>query len=452
MNAPHKRPRSVLSSDSSTDSPPRKMEPIDPTLKDLVQAVTDGMRSVPKWAKPMVSLVTYMATSQENLSSAMKKTKEDLGRRIIMAETAIAALKQRISELESEKAESNQRVIELESYLRRDNLLFYGVEEEGAWETPAKLKEKVRNQVLDKLGIANPDGIKFQRIHRLFRKKIGQPGGESKPRPIIARFHYYGDREAILAASSKLAGTKYSISEDFPREIQSERRRLFPFFKAAQKVYEKKSVKLRKNKLIIPAGTFTVNNLNELPDGLKPKDLAMNMNADIACYFSRDIELSNFSETPFDHDGKHYRSSEQYIKVQESLFYKDKDAAREIMLMTDPVQIKNRVKSIPTRDRNKWLEVVEDKIYPGLKSKFEQNEVARNVLLSTGKRSIAECNPHDKDMAIGMSLWNPGRFDKTKWGGNGMGRLLERVRDELTLHPGLRAELAAAQASQDERL
>ena len=36
--------------------------------------------------------------------------------------------------------------------------------------------------------------------------------------------------------------------------------------------------------------------------------------------------------------------------MEESLFYKDKDAALEITLRTDPVKMKNRVKSIPTHD------------------------------------------------------------------------------------------------------
>ncbi len=87
----------------------------------------------------------------------------------------------------------------------------------------------------------------------------------------------------------------------------------------------------------------------------------------------------------------------------------------------------------PWHDRNKWLEYVEEKIFIRLKSKFEQNEAARNVLLSTGKRTIAECNPNDKEMAIGLSLYNAQRFEKSKWGGNYIGRLLEHVWDVITL-------------------
>ena len=37
-------------------------------------------------------------------------------------------------------------------------------------------------------------GMEFQRVHR-----IGKPRGDGSPRPIIARFFGYGDRELIFS-------------------------------------------------------------------------------------------------------------------------------------------------------------------------------------------------------------------------------------------------------------
>ena len=59
----------------------------------------------------------------------------------------------------------------------------------------------------DKLSMGEPEKrIEFQRIHRL-----GNPNTKG-PRPILARFRRYSDRQEVLElAQSKLKGTNYAV-------------------------------------------------------------------------------------------------------------------------------------------------------------------------------------------------------------------------------------------------
>ncbi len=434
MSSIVKRNRDLLSSDSSsgspeavkfmkTDSGKMAQQPLDVHAKNVI----DNLNNVPAWARPLCKLIATMATSQHASHTEFVQTKESLGRRVIQSELVITQLKEKIAKLEAEKSELKERMISLESYQRRENLVFHGIEEAPAWESFSVLRDKVRNEILQKLNIPNYENIRFDRIHRLGAKKENQ----SRPRPIIAKFTYYSDKEAVLYANHHLRGSRYYISEDYPKEIQDERRRLYPFYKAAQKMYDKKQVKLRVNKLIIPPGKFDIHNLHTLPEGLRPCDLAFKMDDNAAYYFGKDCALSNHSDCPFTIGTTTYKHSAQYINARKALFFNDRETAEKIMKEDDPVAVKHLGKTIKNFDRDRWAAVCKQEIRPSLEEKFKQNNHARDVLLSTGTRDIAECSPHDTIMGIGIAIHDDRRLDKGNWGGNLMGNLLVDIRDGL---------------------
>jgi len=114
-------------------------------------------------------------------------------------------------------------------YQRRENLRFYGIEEdpEGAEDTQHVLVEFMQSE----LGIDDASDIEFQRVHR-----IGTFNPEAtKPRQIIARFLRYPDRERVLSNARKLKGKNFGIAADFPKEIVDRRKVLLPKFFAAKK-------------------------------------------------------------------------------------------------------------------------------------------------------------------------------------------------------------------------
>ncbi len=435
MSSIIKRNRAALSSDSSsgspeavkfikTDSGKMAQQPLDVHAKNVI----DNLNNVPAWARPLCKLIATMATSQHASHTEFLQTKESLGRRIIQSELVIKQLKDKITSLESEKSDLKERLISLEAYQRRENLVFHGIEEAAAWESFNVLKDKVCNQILHKLNIPNYERIKFDRIHRLGQKRENQ----TRPRPIIAKFTYYSDKEAVLYGNHHLRGTQYYISEDYPKEIQDERRRLYPYFKAAQKVYDKKQVKLRVNKLIIPAGKFDIYNLHTLPEGLRPRDLALKMDDNFVFYFGKDSMLSNHNgDCPFTIGTTTYKNAAQYINVKKALYFNDRETAENIMKIEDPVAIKQLGKRIKNFDRTRWIDVCKDEIRPGIEEKFKQNNNARDLLLSTGNRDIAECSPYEKDMGIGIAMHDDRRLNKDNWGTNIMGTLYVEIRDGL---------------------
>ena len=78
-----------------------------------------------------------------------------------------------------------------------------------------RIQEVIYNFLQKELGFENaPSRFEFQRIHR-----VGKRSGK-KPRPIIARFLRYSDREEVLLrAKTSLKGKDCGVFEDMPKEL-----------------------------------------------------------------------------------------------------------------------------------------------------------------------------------------------------------------------------------------
>ena len=95
-----------------------------------------------------------------------------------------------------------------------------------------------------KLKIDNAtQNIQLQRAHR-----IG-PYKSDKTRPIVAKFSDYLDSKKVRRAAKALKGTTYGISEQFPKEVVEQRRKLVPIMLQARK--DGKEAYLRMDKLCI---------------------------------------------------------------------------------------------------------------------------------------------------------------------------------------------------------
>ena len=86
--------------------------------------------------------------------------------------------------------------------------------------------------------------IEIERAHRLGRKR-----DDGKPRPIMAKFLRYQDKEFIRKSANLLKGTTIRIAEQFPKEITETRKKLYPVMKKAKE--DGNVVKLIKDKLFI---------------------------------------------------------------------------------------------------------------------------------------------------------------------------------------------------------
>ena len=147
----------------------------------------------------------------------------------------IADLKHDQLKLQFENENLMKQLLYSESYSRRENLKFIGIVENTTGSTnnrnAAKSSDSLQSEntkdvlfkfLEDELNITDArKRIEFQRVHRL-----GKPRSSGDPRPIIARFHRYQDREEVMQkARAKLKGKDYAVFEDIPKELYELRKR-----------------------------------------------------------------------------------------------------------------------------------------------------------------------------------------------------------------------------------
>ena len=87
--------------------------------------------------------------------------------------------------------------------------------------------------------------IEIERVHILTGRKCD----DGKPRPIVAKFLCYQDKEFICKSAYLLKGTKLGIAEQFPKEIAKTRKKMYPIMNKAKE--DGNAVKLIKDKLLI---------------------------------------------------------------------------------------------------------------------------------------------------------------------------------------------------------
>ena len=121
----------------------------------------------------------------------------------------------------------------------------------------------------------NSENITFDRCHRLGPKTI------VRPQPIIAKFVFYKQRELIWANKKNLKGSDVIVKEDFPAEIKQRRAQLLPVFQemlrlraASGPTDRKPTASLVEDKLDVNGTMYTFDTLIQLPEQLKPENIA----------------------------------------------------------------------------------------------------------------------------------------------------------------------------------
>ena len=157
------------------------------------------------------------------------------------------------------------------------------------------------------------DSIKVVRCHRLGEK----PHSKAKwIRLIIVRFYNFRDRQHVWGARSKLAGTPYGVAENFIGETEYNRKKLYPIFKASNKMqnYEKK-VYMYEDTLILNNIRYTVNDLDKLPEDLHPKNFCTKSNDTTEVFggiLSEHSIFSNWSPSQIKYNNHVYINLEQH--------------------------------------------------------------------------------------------------------------------------------------------
>lgn len=126
----------------------------------------------------------------------------------------------------------------------RDNLLFYGVPEGGDAENCENIVKQI---CAEKLEMPDAHAFSFDRVHR-----VGNPS-QNKVRPIVAKFHYFKQREIVRKASydraDALKNANLGIGVQWSQQEREARKVLNPIMQ--QEKSKGNTVKLVKDKLFV---------------------------------------------------------------------------------------------------------------------------------------------------------------------------------------------------------
>lgn len=155
-------------------------------------------------------------------------------------------LKDRLRSVEQAQATNDEKMVDLQWRNMRENLIFSGIPESqlgrGEYEDCESL---IKCFIREQMNVTKD--VEFDRVHRIGRYRQDQ----RFPRPIVAKFTYYKDKETVRQAAPRtLLGTNYSVNEQFPAEIEDRRKRLYPVAKSARRDQNNR-VRLVRDKLFI---------------------------------------------------------------------------------------------------------------------------------------------------------------------------------------------------------
>ncbi len=142
--------------------------------------------------------------------------------------------------------------------------------------------------------------------------------------------------------------------------------------------------------------------------------------------------LSNWYPSRFLADEIEFTSMEQFMMYKKAVYFHDQEIAARILGTEDVSYIKELGRLVSGYDEGDWNGVRQLVVYTGLLEKFSQNADLKEQLIATEDAVLAECAVKDRIWGIGLSMKDPGRFDRTKWKGqNLLGYTLMMIRERM---------------------
>ena len=150
-------------------------------------------------------------------------------------------------------------------------------------------------------------------------------------------------------------------------------------------------------------------------------------------FFYRSKEIySNWYMSKLVVNWTEYNCSEQYMMAEKARFFGDMETLDKIMKAVQPRDQKALGRTVKNFDAEQWNRVAKDRVYPGIRAKFEQNIMLRQSMLETGDRIFVEASPTDTIWGVGLAEEDDLILDSKNWRGtNWLGEVLTKVRDDI---------------------
>lgn len=127
-----------------------------------------------------------------------------------------------------------------------------------------------------------------------------------------------------------------------------------------------------------------------------------------------------------------FATSEHFMMYHKALLMNDVSTAKRILEAEHPSEAKKLGREVQNFDQALWTKHADAVVEEGNWYKFsdERSKDLKEVLLSTGHKEIVEASPDDRIWGIGFDA-NEAEGNEDKWGNNGLGKALMKVRERL---------------------
>ena len=401
-----------------------KMSSTDPTVYELK---TDDpiITAMERLLEPMWTDICDILKSQKDMKVdflLIDKLKEEN-----------VTLTKRVEKVETINETLTKQICALEDRILQNNVIIHGIPE-SPWETDDVRQEKLYYAFSETvLGTSIDQRMDTARsMHIAGSRRIGR-FRQMSARPISVEMQYKSDADYLIA-NRRYFSKGIFIDREYSKETESARKILRPYLKAARKLpkYQRKC-RLDGGTLILKGLSYTVDTLHKLPEELHAFNISSSSNDTVFGFFGSMNPLSNFYPIQYDHKGKSFHSSEQYIQYTKAMFFGDEQCAKHIMSTDTALESKAVSRNITGFDYTKWEEVAKQQCKEGICAKFMSDKTLQNTLLGTSDKTIVECC-RDKVWGTGIPLHEESCLDPRNWGSQGiLGEILQELRTELKL-------------------
>jgi ribA/ribD-fused uncharacterized protein len=143
-------------------------------------------------------------------------------------------------------------------------------------------------------------------------------------------------------------------------------------------------------------------------------------------------EFSNFYSCKFTYKGIEFLNSEQAFMWEKAIYFGDVSIGADILNAKTPGKAKALGRQVEGFDSKKWMEVCFDFMVNVNIAKYASDPYLKDILLSTGNKTIVESSPEDTIWGIGLHTDDDRVLDESKWRGmNLLGKALMEVRKRL---------------------
>lgn len=388
----------------------------------------------PVWARDWIAAVNGLKSDLNKVSETASNTQRaldgiikgnlDLSTQLTSLVDRVVKLERDTTSLKSENVDLRERLLLNEFHQRRNNLIFDGIPEVDGSESGYDCYMKVI-QCVSNIPTVDVNHIRIDRCHRL------GAASKFKPRPIIAKFNWYGDLVSVMSGRSQLPSGVY-VSEDLPDEWLERRKLLRPILQKAKELPQfRNSSFLTRDKLIIKGKSYTVapfNNLKDLPKEIVPAEACERRDANTIAFLGPHSVYSNFHPASFTDGGVRYNCAEQMIQAEKSALFGDTVTLQQVMCTSNPYQMKQLGARVQGFDRETWQQESKSIVKRAVTAKFTQNKNLAGILRSTGTLLIVEASA-DRFWGTGIPLRSNDVLVREKWKGEGqMSEILKYVR------------------------